>query len=223
MNHYTAGVILHEDSKSVRRQSLSKVQFDNYNAIVSFVNTKIMHWKLLYINPTESSVYLVDPFQTSAEQAESEMAANKFCEYFQTRTIHHRKRDWVDIKFKGAVMQHPVQQDGSSCGVIVMMMARAVIETFPKLPNMTFGTTKEEMVQERRALAVKVLEASVFDAENSCSMCSATRPPLPRLSVTDWIQCDSCSRWFHAQCVEMDSTQLKQAKNAAWDCCLCKA
>ncbi len=43
-------------------------------------------------------------------------------EYFQLRTIRHRKRDWADVKFSGAVMTHPVQQDGSSCGVIVIMV-----------------------------------------------------------------------------------------------------
>ncbi len=43
-------------------------------------------------------------------------------EYFQLRTIHHRKKDWADVKFSGAVMTDPVQQDGSSCGVIVIMV-----------------------------------------------------------------------------------------------------
>ncbi|KAF3845952.1 hypothetical protein F7725_003030 [Dissostichus mawsoni] len=31
------------------------------------------------------------------------------------------KTDWVDIKWKGGVMKHPVQQDGNSCGVVVCM------------------------------------------------------------------------------------------------------
>ncbi len=34
------------------------------------------------------------------------------------------------------------------------------MEAFPKLPNMEFGTTKKEMVLERRALALTILEAS---------------------------------------------------------------
>ncbi|XP_016393638.1 lysine-specific demethylase 5B-B-like [Sinocyclocheilus rhinocerous] len=88
---------------------------------------------------------------------------------------------------------------------------------------MEFGTTTEEMAQERTALALEILEASVFDAENNCSMCSRREPPSPEPSITGWIRCDSCNRWFHALCVEMDTTQLEHAQNAPWDCCLCKA
>ncbi|XP_067224530.1 uncharacterized protein [Chanodichthys erythropterus] len=221
MNHYTADVILTGDRKAVRRHSLSKVNFDDYEAIVSFINVGETHWKFLYINAAESSVYYLDPLPNSAEQVESELAAHKFCEYFQTRTIHHRTRDWVDIEFRGAVMKHPIQLDGCSCGVIVLMMAKAVMEAFPELPKMEFGKSKKHMAQERRALALKILEASVFDAQNNCSMCAASKPPSPGPSMTDWIQWDSCTRWFHAVCVPLNKVQFEQAKNTAWDCCLC--
>ncbi|KAF4096636.1 hypothetical protein G5714_022605 [Onychostoma macrolepis] len=104
----------------------NKVNFGNYQAIVSFVNINNIHWKFLI------------------------------------RTIHHREREWADIEFTGAVMQHPVQHDTYSCGVMVMMMAKAVMEAFPKLPNMEFGTTEEEMAEERTAMALELLEASVM-------------------------------------------------------------
>ncbi|RXN14389.1 hypothetical protein ROHU_028668 [Labeo rohita] len=78
MNHFVAGVILSGDRKALRRQSLSKVNFDEYKAIVSFINVENVHWMFLYINAAECSVYLVDPLDNSAEQAESDLAANKF-------------------------------------------------------------------------------------------------------------------------------------------------
>ncbi|KAF4110742.1 hypothetical protein G5714_007773 [Onychostoma macrolepis] len=84
-------------------------------------------------------------------------------------------------------MQHPVQQDTYSCGVMVMMMAKAVMEAFPKLPNMEFGTTEEEMAEERTAMALELLEASVFDAENNCSMCA--KEESPGSALTDWVRC----------------------------------
>ncbi|XP_067237022.1 lysine-specific demethylase 5B-B-like [Chanodichthys erythropterus] len=118
-------------------------------------------------------------------------------------------------------MKHPIQLDGCSCGVIVLMMAKAVMEAFPELPKMEFGKSKKHMAQERRALALKILEASVFDAQNNCSMCAASKPPSPGPSMTDWIQWDSCTRWFHAVCVPLNKVQFEQAKNTAWDCCLC--
>ncbi|KAI2646774.1 ATP-dependent helicase/deoxyribonuclease subunit B [Labeo rohita] len=149
-----------KDRTTVRKQSLSKVNFANYKAIVSFVNIDNVHWKFLYISAAECSVYLVDPLSNPAEEAESKAAAQKFCEYFQIRNIRHRDREWANVEFKGAVMKHPVQQDGYNCGVIVIMMAKAVMKAFPKLPNMEFGTTPKEMAQERTALALEILQAS---------------------------------------------------------------
>ncbi|RXN31461.1 hypothetical protein ROHU_016950 [Labeo rohita] len=53
-------------------------------------------------------------------------------------------------------------------------IAKAVMEAFPKLPNMEFATTKKEMELECRALALTILEAS------------AAKPPGPGPSMTDW-------------------------------------
>nr|XP_054604603.1 uncharacterized protein LOC129165448 [Nothobranchius furzeri] len=47
LNHYTAGVILFGKREMMRRHCLSKVNFDNYEAIVSFVNVGNVHWKCL--------------------------------------------------------------------------------------------------------------------------------------------------------------------------------
>ncbi|KAG8008871.1 N-lysine methyltransferase KMT5A [Nibea albiflora] len=47
MSHYIAGVILHGKREEVWRQTLRQVNFDTYSAVVSFVNTGNVHWKLL--------------------------------------------------------------------------------------------------------------------------------------------------------------------------------
>lgn len=39
-------------------------------------------------------------------------------------------------------------------------MAKLVMDAFPQIPTMTFGTTKEEMAFEREKLALEILEAS---------------------------------------------------------------
>ncbi|XP_034071046.1 uncharacterized protein LOC117545401 isoform X1 [Gymnodraco acuticeps] len=125
LNHYSAGVILFGKREEVRKHTLSK-----------------------YINAEESTVYLADPARNSAEQAESDNAANKCSDYFKMRRTCCSKTDWVDIKWKRGVMKHPVQQDGNSCGVVVCMMAKEVMEVFPKTPTMAFGTTKKEMLKK---------------------------------------------------------------------------
>ncbi|XP_078812652.1 uncharacterized protein LOC110014006 isoform X2 [Oryzias latipes] len=78
LSHYVAGVILFGQREEIRRQILSKINFDQYRAIVSFVNINNVHWKFLYLNADNSTVYLVDPAHSSTEQTESEEAAKRF-------------------------------------------------------------------------------------------------------------------------------------------------
>ncbi|KAI4799875.1 hypothetical protein KUCAC02_016414 [Chaenocephalus aceratus] len=80
LNHYSAGVILFGKREEVRKHTLSKIHFDSYGAIASFVHVDGVHWTFLYINAEESTVYLADPARNSAEQAEPDNAANK-CRY----------------------------------------------------------------------------------------------------------------------------------------------
>ncbi|XP_038566543.1 uncharacterized protein LOC119897068 [Micropterus salmoides] len=222
MSHYTTGGILFGDRTELPRHSLPKVNFENYEAVLSFVLVNNNHWNFLYINAKTSTVFLMDPAPMSSELEDSKRAAKRIHEYFRMRRTCHSKTDWVDVKWKGGVMCHPVQKDGSSCGVIVVKMANAVMEAFPLMPDVRFETSKTHMTRERRDLALQLLEASVFDEHSCCAMCAALRPPGSGPPITDWVQCDGCERWFHAQCVEMDSTQYEEAKKGNWECPLCK-
>ncbi|XP_034077114.1 uncharacterized protein LOC117549369 isoform X1 [Gymnodraco acuticeps] len=143
-------------------------------------------------------------------------------EYFRVRRTRHSITDWVDVKWKGGVMGHPLQTDGCSCGVVVVKMAKAVMESFPLIPNVNFECSKKYMKRERRELALEILEASVFDEHTYCAMCAALRPPGSGSPITDWVQCDDCERWYHAQCLAMDSRDFKKAETGYWNCPLCK-
>ncbi|KAI4827027.1 hypothetical protein KUCAC02_030455, partial [Chaenocephalus aceratus] len=45
-------------------------------------------------------------------------------------------------------------------------VARAVMEAFPALPMMSFGTSKKEMACERRKFALSILNGSGVAAED---------------------------------------------------------
>ncbi|XP_030614872.1 uncharacterized protein LOC115801250 [Archocentrus centrarchus] len=115
-------VIHHSELCSLRpHQWLNgEVNFDNYEAVLSFVLVNNNHWKLLYISTNASTVFLMDPAQLSSELEDSKNAAKRIQEYFKMRRTCHGKTDWVGIRWKGGAMRHPIQQDGSSCGVIVV-------------------------------------------------------------------------------------------------------
>lgn len=93
-------------------------------------------------------------------------------------------------------------------------MAKAFMESFPKIPDMTFETTIKAKVQQREATALHILGASglcystkkslvfkyslsitnftifvtVLEAENNCAMCSTPKPPFPGPSITKWVR-----------------------------------
>lgn len=222
MNHYTAGVILFGQRNDLHHHSLPKVNFANYEGVLSFVLVNNNHWKLLHLKPKESTAFLLDPAAVSTELEDSNHAAARIQEYFRMRRNCHGKSDWVDVKWKGGVMCHPVQKDGSSCGVIVVKMAKVLMEAFPLMPDATFDTSKKAMKAVRRELALEILEASVFDEHNCCAMCGAFKPPASGPPITNWIQCDTCERWFHAECLNMDSAVYESTKTEIWKCPLCE-
>ncbi|XP_039469891.1 uncharacterized protein LOC120440750 [Oreochromis aureus] len=174
-----------------------------------------------FINAVNHTVYLLDPAPSSSEEEDSKLAARKFSDYLKMRRTRHAKTEWVDIKWKGGVLTYPVQKDGFSCGVLVVMMARAVMKVFPDFPVMKFKTSKEKMAEERKLMALEILQASVFDTNSNCAMCSLTKPPGSGPSMMNWIQYDTCQRWYHEQCLDMTNNDFKKAKEEAWNCLLC--
>ncbi|XP_024118777.2 uncharacterized protein LOC112140099 [Oryzias melastigma] len=100
-------------------------------------------------------------------------------------------------------------------------MAKAVMEAFPQMPEIEFGTAPQQIGKERKDWALKLLKASVFNAETSCALCALVKPPGLGPALTNWIMCDTCSRWFHTQCLEMDKEQMQEAKYGDWNCSLC--
>ncbi|CAL8406685.1 unnamed protein product [Arctogadus glacialis] len=174
----------------------------------------------IYIHANSGTVFQMDPSPASFELEDSTHAAQRLQEYLKMRTSHG-KTDWVDIHWKGGVIPQPVQKDGCSCGVIVVEMARAVMEAFPQSPHIDFDTSKKAINEARRNMGLQVLEASVFDDE-MCAMCGADKPPGDAPANTDWIQCDKCDRWFHALCANMDTRTLEEFKKKEWLCVLCR-
>ncbi|XP_052394646.1 uncharacterized protein LOC127942748 isoform X1 [Carassius gibelio] len=221
LNHYMAGVILFGEKPQLARQKLSKINLNNYQGIVSFVNIDNVHWKFLFINAVNHTVYLVDPSRSPTEKDDSIHAAQKLSEYIQMRNTQQRKTEWQNIQWKGGVMTHPVQQDGSSCGVIVVLMAREIMKAFPNVPILQFGTSRKEMANERKMMALQILKASVFDEAENCSMCSLKKPTGCVHRFINWIQCDSCERWYHEKCLGMAKEDLEQARANRWSCILC--
>ncbi|XDV39447.1 hypothetical protein PO909_008694 [Leuciscus waleckii] len=114
LDHYTANVIINDEREKVRRNILSKVDFYDYEGIISFLNVDENHWMFLYLHAASSQVFVIDP-KGHDEQAKSMHAASKFREFFKMRRICLNKNDWVDIKWNEGLISHSKQRDGYSC------------------------------------------------------------------------------------------------------------
>ncbi|XP_061759385.1 uncharacterized protein LOC133554521 isoform X3 [Nerophis ophidion] len=128
-------------------------------------------------------------------------------DYLRMRSTVFGKNEWGRVSWRGLTMEHPVQCDTCSCWVIVTMMAKAVIEAYPSLPQMSFNTLKTEIALQRRKFALDLL--NVLDPDSICALCSASKPPGTGPPITNWIQCNSCERWFHEQCLNFGRGKSK--------------
>ncbi|KAF4114143.1 hypothetical protein G5714_004366 [Onychostoma macrolepis] len=140
--------------------SYKKVNFENYDAIIGFMQVHSNHWKFLYLNRTLQKAFVVDP-QGNDEEKDSALAAKRFRQYFKMRQIVHNKTDWVDVKWTTGVLTHNIQKDGYSCGIYVMQMAKETVEAFPMIPSEIIIPSNKHLLSElRKEMAVTILESS---------------------------------------------------------------
>ncbi|CAL8397946.1 unnamed protein product [Arctogadus glacialis] len=91
--------------------SLRKLNFDNYDGVIGFMNVANNHWKFLYLNKLNQNVFLMDPLGQD-EDKESGVAAERFRQFFRRRQNRKQKTDWVDVKWQQATIKHSIQKDG---------------------------------------------------------------------------------------------------------------
>ncbi|XP_048062454.1 uncharacterized protein LOC125277911 [Megalobrama amblycephala] len=224
-NHFTVSVILFGKLPQIARQGLRKVNFENYDGAVGFVNVHRNHWKFVLLHAMSEQIYVADPNNVSNDLKDSKQAATRFRKYFRIRFKEHGKRDWLNIRWKPSTIVHTVQKDATSCGVFVAQMAREVIEKFPVIPDaFNIDPNSNNIVQLRQQMAKDILEGSE-SKEEYCSYCGCEELPKSkglRNSKSDvvWIQCEQCQRWYHVRCLGL-SPDVIAAKDAQWFCLMC--
>ncbi|KAJ8381395.1 hypothetical protein SKAU_G00021730 [Synaphobranchus kaupii] len=102
-------------------------------------------------------------------------------------------------------------------------------------------TTRQDLVNDLKRAGTTVSKKTISNTlrRHGLKSCSARKVPLlkpahvqARLRFAndhlddpeeEWekIQCDKCERWFHEQCLGMDTEDLEQAREDSWNCCLC--
>ncbi|KAI4812575.1 hypothetical protein KUCAC02_023950 [Chaenocephalus aceratus] len=149
-----------------------------------------------YLHALSNHMYVIDPLQGSNEVEDSRKAGYKFGEYFKMRQNRLGKEDWVSIKWQPGKITHTFQKDATSCRAFVMQMAKMTVKEFPKIPK-TFHIKSSQHL--RRDMAEEILRGSV-SKDDFCSFCGIEDLPTTAVDAV-WIQCETCGRWFHTQCL----------------------
>ncbi|KAF4110042.1 hypothetical protein G5714_009294 [Onychostoma macrolepis] len=137
------------------------------------------------------------------------------------RQIVHNKTDWVDVKWTTGVLTHNIQKDGYSCGIYVMQMAKETVEAFQIPSEIIIPSNKHLLSELRKEMAVTILESSVFNPKQHCSLCGK-ESPVGSVGLNTWIQCSNCERWYHSVCLGMMKKEVHKWKTRKWLCVFCK-
>ncbi|KAI4800964.1 hypothetical protein KUCAC02_006229 [Chaenocephalus aceratus] len=129
------------------------------------------------------------------------------------------KEDWVNIKWQPGKITHTFQKDATSCGAFVMQMAEMTVKEFPKIPQ-TFHikSSKQSLQHLRRDMAEEILKGPV-SKDDFCSFCGTEHLPTTAGDAV-WIQCETCGRCFHTQCLGMTAARIPKKRPCGIVCCV---
>ncbi|KAF4114297.1 hypothetical protein G5714_004520 [Onychostoma macrolepis] len=161
LDYFTTGVILNETREWILKTKLKKVIFEEYDGLITFVNINNNHWSFVYLHAKCDTIFILDSQMGTNEKEKAKEICNKFRHFFKMRPHTDKETDWANKNWTPGTITHPFQEDSSSCGVFVMLMAKQVVEEFPKIPNIINITPSTEMMSHyRKSVAKEILMAS---------------------------------------------------------------
>ncbi|XP_066502605.1 sentrin-specific protease 1-like isoform X3 [Hoplias malabaricus] len=177
------------DMTAIWNSEFHRIKWDpsRYKIILGVVNDQ-HHWFLVVMYPNKRKTLLLD------SKGESELKLIKCLE--RTRAFMRKKGIEVS-RWTCETVLHPVQQDGTSCGVFALKFADQVLAAKP----LTFPSDTSSINALRWDMAVTLLRES-DDISNLCHVCGETATNDKSAAEKLRIACDRCGRWFHTSCVD---------------------
>ena len=161
------------------------------------LNISNCHWALLVADVCNTTVGVVDSLTTNATV--HAVVLRQWSEFMRQRAeVTAELGSWQECQYTMRV-----QTDGSSCGILTLMAAEALIKGVstavidPGDASYYRRYVRTRLVCESRPYKV--------DDDSVCDMPFCLEP-TGRIS---WIQCVQCSRWFHVTCVNVKKVPKK--------------
>ncbi|XP_076833337.1 uncharacterized protein LOC143478249 isoform X1 [Brachyhypopomus gauderio] len=174
---------------AIWNSKFQRIKWDpsRYKIILGVVNDH-HHWFLVVIYPNERKTILLD------SMGESKLKLRHCLE--RTRAFM-RKKGMPVSRWRCETLPHPLQQDGTSCGVFALKFAEQVLAAKP----MMFAAECSSVDVLRWEMATTLLRES-DDISSLCHFCGEMEAHDDLTAETLWIACDRCGRWFHTTCVK---------------------
>jgi len=198
MDNNVVKMILNNDQAKFDRTTMRKVNFDNYEGCLGFVNLTGDHWTLFMMNQTRKKIMLLDSLYVFKDQ---EVVADRLKKWFQVRNQKLGGRDprWTATDWKLVHCHNNPQPDTHSCGVFVCIVARYMCDIFPKIPrSFHFDMSLNSMMAARHDCILKCLMCS--DRKDTyCVYCHSDIDP--KASV---MKCEVsyCGRVYKTECLK---------------------
>ncbi|KAF4103622.1 hypothetical protein G5714_016505 [Onychostoma macrolepis] len=170
---------------------MKRTDLKKYGLLLGSVN-EAHHWTLLLIYPHQGRIVYMNSLGEGSK-----------------KLVHCCKavRDFMDHKgFRGTTwkclkLPHSLQTDGNSCGVFVCKFAEAILTG----GNLNFPCGPDNIAVMRKDIGQRLLNESE-DLSDLCLACG-NEYPYTEDKLDTWIECDSCSGWYHWDCMSRPSIE----------------
>ncbi|XP_039657546.1 uncharacterized protein LOC120559688 [Perca fluviatilis] len=148
------------------------------------------HWTLIIMYLKEKRCLYLDPFGATQQQMDH-------CRDVTRALV--RKHNPAIGKWTCSTVAHPKQQDTTSCGVLVCKLAELIL----KGEAVQYPVDQEGVTQLRLDMAMSLLN----DTDDLSQLCRACGEESSGADTDDWIECTTCTKWYHSVCVGHPSTE----------------
>ena len=192
-----------------REWMYTRVQMARHRWILMPLHVNGNHWALLVADVAAGTVGIADSV-TSESTCTTFLAL--FKRYMAARAeLTSELAEWTDTQY-----DMPQQQDTSSCGVLCLMAAEALLQSVPlSAVQPASAQLYRKYIQTRL-----IMNSRLYDSEGDavCDLPFCQQPTGARIT---WTQCDQCDRWCHNCCCVRVRSASWQNKGFICDICQC--
>ena len=169
------------------------------------------HFVLIIIDLINYNLSCFDTLGGSSERGSQYVTKwNKFA------TMHLNTILNGQTTFSYQHLDHPMQQDSSSCGVLVCMLGYSIVTGTPSADVDASAVNIRKYRQEIRRTLLDDIDTERYCRKHDEPIETKKGP------IDNWLMCDNCRNWFHFGCARnLAQVTVEEMELTSWTCHLC--